>query len=137
MSTLSRFFNLLRSGDLEKEFDEELAFHLAQRVTANVRSGMSKEEAELAAVEQFGNVAQIKQEMWEARMMNVRFAALLGVGITAILCWLALGGVWRSPTPILPERPIPIYAVKRRVPPPPPPPPPTWEEFVAKVRSYE
>ena len=137
MSTQSRFLNLFRSGDLEKEFDEELAFHLAQRVAANVRSGMSEQEAEAAALEQFGSVAQIKQEMWEARMMNVRFAAPLGIGIAAILCWLALVGVWRSPTPDLPERPTPIYAVKRRVPPPPPPPPPTWDEFVAKVRSYE
>jgi hypothetical protein len=137
MSTLSRFLNLFRRADLEKEFDEELSFHLAQRVVANMRSGMSEREAELAALEQFGSVAQIKQEMWEARMMNVRFAALVGVTFAVLICWLAWGSVWRSPIPGLPERPIPIYEVKRRVPPPPPPPPPTWEEFVAKVRSYE
>jgi hypothetical protein len=137
MSTLSRFLNLFRSADLEKEFDEELAFHLGQRVEANVRRGMSQQEAEVTALRQFGSMPHIKQEMCEARMMNVRFAALVGVSIAAIICWLALGWVWRSPTPGLPERPTPIYEVKRRVPPPPPPPPPTWEEFVAKVRSYE
>jgi hypothetical protein len=137
MSTLSRFLNLFRSADLEMEFDEELAFHLAQRVDANLRRGMSQQEAEATALTQFGSVAQIKQEMWEARMMNVRFAALVGVTFAALICWFALGSVWHSPIPGLPERPIPIYEVKRRLPPPPPPPPPTWEEFVAKVRSYE
>jgi hypothetical protein len=137
MSALSRFLNFFRPADVEKEFDDELAFHLAQRVDANMKRGMSEQEAEATALERFGNVAQIKQEMWEARMMNVRFAALVGVTFAALICWFALGSVWHSPIPGLPERPIPIYEVKRRLPPPPPPPPPTWEEFVAKVRSYE
>jgi hypothetical protein len=52
---------------------------------------MSEHEAQVAALEQFGSVAQIKQEMWEARMMNVRFAAPLGIGIVAILCLARAG----------------------------------------------
>ena len=137
MSTLSRFLNLFRPAELEREFDDELAFHLAERVDANMRRGMTEQEAEATALKHFGSIPQVKQEMLEARMMNVRFAVLVGVSCAAIICWLALGSVWRSPTPNLPERPVPIYVVKRRLPPPSPPPPPTWEEFVAKVRSYE
>ena len=41
MRAWRRLRNLWRGGDLAREFDEEIAFHLEQRVAANLRQGMT------------------------------------------------------------------------------------------------
>jgi predicted permease len=49
-------------GKPDKEVDSELAFHIEQRVKANIAAGMSPEEARAKAVERFGNVAGVRDE---------------------------------------------------------------------------
>ncbi|HEX6942515.1 MAG TPA: ABC transporter permease, partial [Gemmatimonadaceae bacterium] len=49
-------------GQPRAEVDSELRFHLEERIQANIAAGMSLEEARLAAVERFGNVASVRDE---------------------------------------------------------------------------
>jgi hypothetical protein len=72
-----------------------------------------------------------------AKPMHAKIALATAVGLLVIvvMSFFALSG--RSELPQLPERPIPFYVEKKRVPPPPPPPGPTWAEFVAKVNKKE
>lgn len=93
MSLLTRLLNVFRSKALEQEFDDELRFHLEERVTRNRERGMSQLEAELAAYRQFGSVEHAKHEMREMRMINRQFvgglmAGLLLTGILAGLLWI-------------------------------------------------
>jgi putative ABC transport system permease protein len=44
------------------EVDDELAFHLEQRIQENVRRGMTHDEAREAAVARFGNVQEVREE---------------------------------------------------------------------------
>jgi predicted permease len=46
----------------EAEVDDELRFHLEERVQANIARGMSPEEARRAAVQRFGNVDGVREE---------------------------------------------------------------------------
>ena len=45
---------LMRRGDVERELDEELAFHLQMETEKNLRAGMSPAEARRQAVLKFG-----------------------------------------------------------------------------------
>jgi hypothetical protein len=96
MALLTRFVNIFRARALEQELDDELRFHLDQRIARNIEQGMNREQAETAAHEQFGNVRQVKSEMREIRMLNRPFVAglmagLLLAGIPAGLLWLHAG----------------------------------------------
>ena len=44
------------------EVDSELAFHLEQRIQANIDKGMSPDAARRAAIERFGNVGNVRDE---------------------------------------------------------------------------
>jgi putative ABC transport system permease protein len=44
------------------EVDSELRFHLEERIQANIAAGMSPEQAKLAAMERFGDVAGVREE---------------------------------------------------------------------------
>ena len=44
------------------EVDSELAFHLEQRIAANIAKGMSAEDARRAALERFGDVRNVRDE---------------------------------------------------------------------------
>jgi TonB family protein len=95
MSLLTRFLNVFRSRALEQEFDDELRFHLHERIASNLEHGMSQVEAELAASRQFGSVERAKRDMREMRMMNRQFVAglmvgLLVAGIPAGLLWIRI-----------------------------------------------
>ncbi|HEX7792853.1 MAG TPA: ABC transporter permease, partial [Vicinamibacterales bacterium] len=52
---------------IDRELDEELAFHLEQRVAAAVSSGLTRGEAERIARIELGGVEQIKEEHRDAR----------------------------------------------------------------------
>ena len=49
-------------GKPAKEVDSELAFHIEERVKANIRAGMSPEEARRAAEERFGDLTNVREE---------------------------------------------------------------------------
>lgn len=63
-SRILGFFGLERG---EREFDEEVAAHLAMLAEENVRRGMSPEDARAAALRSFGGVAQVRQVHREMR----------------------------------------------------------------------
>jgi hypothetical protein len=68
MRALRRLLNLLRGRALDREFDEEIAFHLDTRVAANLRAGMTKAAAELEARRHFGSVLRAREGMRQARV---------------------------------------------------------------------
>jgi len=55
MSWISRIANAFRPGQTAAALDDELQFHLDQRVADLVRGGLSRPEAELRARRQLGN----------------------------------------------------------------------------------
>jgi putative ABC transport system permease protein len=58
---------LLRRGELDRELDEELRYHLEREAELHAAEGMGPEEARLAALRDFGGVTQSKEECREAR----------------------------------------------------------------------
>ena len=57
MSMLKRLLNRRREDALAQEFDEEIEFHLQQRIERNLRHGMDEAAARTEARRHFGNVA--------------------------------------------------------------------------------
>jgi hypothetical protein len=45
VSKLSRFVNLWRARQLDRDLDDELSFHIEMRVEKNLRNGMERPEA--------------------------------------------------------------------------------------------
>ena len=61
----------LRRGELDRELDEELRYHLERETALHVVAGMGAEEARRAALREFGGVTRAQEERREAR--GVRF----------------------------------------------------------------
>jgi putative ABC transport system permease protein len=64
---------LFHKKRVELEMEDELRFHLEKQVEQNAARGMSAEEARYAALRQFGNMGQIKDECrdsWGARFFQ-------------------------------------------------------------------
>ena len=101
--TRLRIKALVNRRRLERDLDEELQFHLAQRAEKNRHLGFSAEEAEAAARRRFGNVSLLKEncrEMWifswlETLWKDIRYATRTlakSPGFAAVvICSLALG----------------------------------------------
>jgi len=68
MRALRRLRNLWRGRVLEREFDDEIAFHLETRIEANLRAGMTKTAAEEEARRHFGSVLRAREGMRQARV---------------------------------------------------------------------
>src|SRR6266567_8140208 len=65
--TWLRLKGLFKRRQLDRDLEDELAFHLAKREQRNLEAGMEANEARYAARRQFGNVSWTKQrshEMW-------------------------------------------------------------------------
>ena len=69
--SLSRFKRRLRAlfrrDDVEQQLDDELRFHLDREIESNLASGLSQEQARLAAMRSFGSVDRSKEECRDAR----------------------------------------------------------------------
>ncbi|HEY2907435.1 MAG TPA: ABC transporter permease [Vicinamibacterales bacterium] len=82
LSAWHRLKTLLWRGQLERDLDDELAFHLAMREDEYTRTGLTREEARAAARRQFGNFTHFKEEtrdMWmfpsfESVVQDTRYA---------------------------------------------------------------
>ena len=61
---------LLRKEDVERELDEELAFHLEMEAQKNLHAGMSPEEARRRAALTFGGMEKFKEEVRDARTLG-------------------------------------------------------------------
>jgi len=76
---------LFRRDEVEQQLDDELRFHLDREIEENLASGMTHEQARLAAMRSFGNVDQSKEECRDARgvtliedlMRDVRYSVRL------------------------------------------------------------
>jgi TonB family protein len=69
MSALTRFVNRFRPTSLEREFDDEIRFHLEERTRRNAAAGMSQRDAVADALDRFGSVDRAKAGMRSARML--------------------------------------------------------------------
>ncbi|HVF91226.1 MAG TPA: permease prefix domain 1-containing protein, partial [Blastocatellia bacterium] len=58
---------LFRKDEMESDMDEELRFHLEKDIEQNRAAGMSKEEARMAALRNFGGVEQVKEQARDIR----------------------------------------------------------------------
>jgi predicted permease len=70
MSIFRRFLNLWRQESLYSEFNDELRFHLQMRTDANLRAGMSREDAEREARQHVGSLMSVSEGMREARLLS-------------------------------------------------------------------
>ena len=61
MKIFARVKALLRRKQLDKDLDDELAFHLAMREEKNRAKGIAAEEAKYTARRQFGNITRLKE----------------------------------------------------------------------------
>jgi predicted permease len=98
-----RIKTLVRREQLDRDLEDEIAFHLAMRAEKNRVAGSMDEEASYAAHRQFGNATSVRErsrEMWtfvslEGVWQDVRYGAWVlaknpGFTVVAILT-LALG----------------------------------------------
>src|SRR4051812_21562425 len=58
---------VFRRGEMENELDAELQFHLDEATAAHVAAGRSPEEARRLALIELGGVAQVKEDVRDAR----------------------------------------------------------------------
>ena len=58
--------SVLSKGQVDRELDDEIAFHIARETEENLRRGMTSEEARRAALVRFGGVEKAKEESREA-----------------------------------------------------------------------
>jgi predicted permease len=69
MSWLSRVANLFRSDSVDRELDEEIAFHVESRVQDLVAAGMTRESAEALARRQFGNQLRLREASRDVKLL--------------------------------------------------------------------
>jgi predicted permease len=77
-----RLLALVRRGRLERDLDDEIAFHMAMREAEHLRSGLTPREAELGARRQFGNPTALREQTrdawvvasFEIWLQDIRFA---------------------------------------------------------------
>ncbi len=65
-----RILSLFGREGLDRDLDDELAFHLAQRADKNRASGMDATEARHAAHRQLGNATNVKERTREIRILT-------------------------------------------------------------------
>jgi predicted permease len=70
MSIFRRLLNLRRQDSLQREFIDELHFHIQMRTDANMRAGMSRADAEREARQQLGGLTRVSEGMREARLVS-------------------------------------------------------------------
>lgn len=77
MALVSRLLNVFRIPSLGRDVEDEVRFHLEQRVQQNLRLGMIKADAEKDAYTRFGSVEHTKTRMLAARLISSHAAAFM------------------------------------------------------------
>src|SRR5436305_5097451 len=70
MSLVRRIWNVLRPGRLERELEDELAFHRDMRIHRLRERGLSAAEAEREVSRLMGNTSIAKDDMRSVRIAN-------------------------------------------------------------------
>ena len=65
-----RLRSLFRRNQVERELDEELQLHLAQRIERSLRQGKTPDEAHYAALRAMDGIEQRKEECRDARRVR-------------------------------------------------------------------
>lgn len=123
MSVIMRVLNVFRRASLDREFDDEIRFHLEERTRRNTAVGMSPLEAAADAADRFGSVGLAKAGMRSARMASrpLAGAVLLTIVASAIgttIYWRQqpvydLGPGMMAPVPVVAPHPEYTAAAKR------------------------
>lgn len=82
---LHRLRALFRAGELERDMEREIRFHLEMEIQENMRRGLSWEEARRRGLRRFGGVEQVKEECrdivrarrLEALWQDLRYGAMI------------------------------------------------------------
>jgi len=69
MSLWSRLANVFRTGRVERDLDEELQFHIEQRVSELTTGGMTREAAERQVRRRFGNPLRLREESRDVKLL--------------------------------------------------------------------
>src|ERR1035437_11019561 len=83
MKRLKRLWSTFRPGRLDSDIDDEMLFHMAQRVDENIAAGMSAEDARRDAQLRFGNRTLLKESARANAIWVWLDTALHGVGYAA------------------------------------------------------
>src|SRR2546429_3211142 len=65
MSLYRRLRNIIRPEQSSSELNDELSFHIAERVDELIASGLSEDEAKRVAARQFGSYHSSRERTWE------------------------------------------------------------------------
>jgi TonB family protein len=93
MSALTRIINRFRRTSLEREFDDEIRFHLEERTRRNAAAGMSQPDAVADALARFGSVDYAKAGMRSARMSA---RPTLAVSVLTLVVLSCVGSIYWS-----------------------------------------
>ena len=70
VSWIDRARNVIGRGDVNREIDEELQFHIEEKTRDNIEAGMSADEARHDALRRFGSRAAIREETHDANVLT-------------------------------------------------------------------
>ena len=69
MSVWSRLANVFRSSSVEAELDEELQFHVEERIRELTAAGMTREAATAEVARRFGNPLRLREESRDVKLL--------------------------------------------------------------------
>jgi TonB family protein len=121
---LRRVFNAFRRTPLDREFDDEIQFHLEERTRRNLAERMNLPDAAAAARDRFGSIERAKTGMRAAHVASratsaLVLAATVAVLVGAAIYWRASVGVYdlgsgvTAPVPLAMPRPQYTTAARR------------------------
>jgi len=102
MSLWSRMANVLRGGSVDRELNEEVQFHIDERMRELISDGMTREAAAVEAARRFGNRLRLREESRDVKLIpwldsvitdisiGIRMLTKNAIGTAATIASLAL-----------------------------------------------